>query len=59
MLGDDGRDNDDDDYELTSPASAPMSIDEVKTLEPSATEDLELVLNLLGADEELTGLLRS
>ena len=30
----------------TSPASAPMPVDEVKSLEP--------ILNLLGADEELT-----
>ena len=37
--------SDDEGYEPTSPASAPMSVDEVKSLEP--------VLNMLGADEEL------
>ena len=31
-----------------------MSIDEVKSLEPSAKYDMEPVLNLPGADEELT-----
>ena len=55
MLGDDGHDDDEDDYVPTSPASAHMSIDGAKTLEPSAKEDLEPVLNLFGADEELTG----
>ena len=38
----------------TSPASAPMSVDDVKALEAPEVSDLEPVLNLISADEELT-----
>ena len=53
MDEDNDRDNADKDYGPTSPASVPMSVDEVKNLEPATKDDLEPVINLLGADEEL------
>ena len=55
MEEDNGHGNAEEDYAPTSPASVPMSVDEVRNLEPAARDDLEPVLNLLGADEELAG----
>ena len=55
MEDDNGRDNADEEYVPTSPASVPMSVDEVRNLEPAARDDLEPVLNFLRADEELAG----
>ena len=57
MQEDSDRDYADEAHVPTSPASAPMSVDEVKNLEPAMKDDLERVLNLPGADEESAGFL--